>query len=336
MGNPLLDISGFGSMSLDFDSLPTPGNAIIAEEKHQPLFAEMTAMKDVQYIAGGATQNSIRVAQWMLQEPGQTAFFGSVGDDANGKTLLEACQKDGVAAMYHVDKQEPTGCCATLICNVERSLCTNLCAANTYQAEHTKNPENWRILQEAKVIYSAGFFATVCPEALKLAYEQKARDGGIYCLNLAAPFICQVPPLKAVIDAAIPYTDYLFGNETEAAAYASAAGWETSDVKEIALRLAAIPKAKGKVRDRHVVITQGASPTIVACGGTVNTSPVKLIAKEKLVDTNGAGDSFVGGFLAGLIKGKGAEDCCKAGAHAASIIVQHNGCTFPPSPGYEW
>ena len=30
----------------------------------------------MQYIAGGATQNSIRVAQWMLGTPGCTAYFG--------------------------------------------------------------------------------------------------------------------------------------------------------------------------------------------------------------------------------------------------------------------
>jgi hypothetical protein len=35
----------------------------------------------VQYIAGGATQNSIRVAQWMLHVPGSTAYFGAVGTD---------------------------------------------------------------------------------------------------------------------------------------------------------------------------------------------------------------------------------------------------------------
>jgi hypothetical protein len=28
---------------------------------------ELAVMADVEYIAGGATQNSIRVAQWMLQ-----------------------------------------------------------------------------------------------------------------------------------------------------------------------------------------------------------------------------------------------------------------------------
>jgi hypothetical protein len=38
-------------------------NAILAEEKHVSLYAELAALPNVEYIAGGATQNSIRVAQ---------------------------------------------------------------------------------------------------------------------------------------------------------------------------------------------------------------------------------------------------------------------------------
>ena len=40
------------------------GNAILAEDKHKPLYAELAKNFPVEYIAGGATQNSIRVAQW--------------------------------------------------------------------------------------------------------------------------------------------------------------------------------------------------------------------------------------------------------------------------------
>lgn len=50
-------------------------------------------MDEVLYVAGGATQNSIRVAQWMLQEPGKTAYMGCIGDDDFGKKLTDACKK---------------------------------------------------------------------------------------------------------------------------------------------------------------------------------------------------------------------------------------------------
>merc|ERR1719203_1218395 len=67
MGNPLLDISADVDQKIMDKYGLQAGNAILAEEKHQPLFGEMVKMPNVQYIAGGATQNTIRVAQWMMQ-----------------------------------------------------------------------------------------------------------------------------------------------------------------------------------------------------------------------------------------------------------------------------
>merc|ERR1712003_390460 len=334
MGNPLLDISAEVDQKLLEKYELKAGDAILAEEKHQPLFGEMTKMGNVQYIAGGATQNTIRVAQWMLQEPDATAYMGCIGKDENGEKLQKACSTDGVKALYMIDSTTPTGTCATLITGIERSLCTNLNAANNYKVEHCKEPANWQVVQNAKIIYSAGFFATVSPDAIKAASAEKAKGGGIYCMNLSAPFLMQVPPFKAVFVETLPFVDFLFGNETEALTWAETEGWETTDIKFIATRLSLIPSAKS--RKRTVVITQGCDPTIVCVNGQVTEFPVVVLPKEKLVDTNGAGDSYVGGFLAGLVKGLSAEECCKAGAYAASVIVQQSGCTFPGKPDYKF
>lgn len=56
--------------------------------------------------------------------------------------------------------------------------------------------------------------------------------------NISAPFICEVPPFKAILDQAIGMADFVFGNETEAAAFGKVEGWETTDVAEIALKIA--------------------------------------------------------------------------------------------------
>lgn len=334
MGNPLLDIScDVDQALLDKFGLKA-GDAILAEDKHQPLFGEMVKMPGVQFIAGGATQNTIRVAQWMLQQPGATAYMGCIGKDENGDKLKKACDNDGVNALYMVDPKTPTGTCATLITGIERSLCTNLSAANNYNVAHCKEAANWKVVQDAKIVYSAGFFATVSPDAMKAVSAEKAKDGGIYCLNLSAPFLMQVPPFKAVFVETIPFVDFLFGNETEARTWAEVEGWETTDIKFIATRLSLIPSAKGA--KRTVVITQGSDPAIVCVNGQCTEHPILALPKEKLVDTNGAGDSYVGGFLAGLVKGLSAAECCKAGSYAASVIVQHSGCTFPAKPDYKF
>jgi sugar/nucleoside kinase (ribokinase family) len=92
-----------------------------------------------------------------------------------------------------------------------------------------------------------------------------------------------------------------FGNENEARAFAKSEGWETDDVEEIAVRASRGAKASG-ARPRTVVFTQGADATVVAAGGRVAKFPVTRVPDDKLVDTNGAGDAFVGGFLSQLVR----------------------------------
>jgi len=332
MGNPLLDISAEVDSVL-LDKYGLKGNdAILAEQKHQPLFSEMTKMPNVQYIAGGATQNSIRVAQWMLQKADATAYMGCIGKDSNGDKLKESCTSDGVKPLYMVDSSTPTGACAVCVVGVDRSLVTNLNAANNFKSDFCMQPENFQVIENAKIIYSAGFFATVSPESMRIAWTQSAKSGRLYCLNLSAPFLMQVPPFKAVLVEAMPFTDFLFGNETEALTWAETEGWDTKDIAFIATRLSLIPSAKE--RKRTVVITQGADPTIVSINGNNQCFPVITLDDKKIVDTNGAGDAFVGGFLAALSQGKKIEECCKAGAYAASVVIQYSGCTYPENPDY--
>jgi adenosine kinase len=48
----------------------------------------------------------------------------------------------------------------------------------------------------------------------------------------------------------------------------------------------------------------GTAPIICVRGNELSEHPVPLVAKDRLVDTNGAGDAFVGGFLAQLVQVK--------------------------------
>jgi len=52
-------------------------------------------MKGTTYCGGGATQNSIRFAQWMLQIPGATAYMGCVGKDKFADILKDSMDKAG-------------------------------------------------------------------------------------------------------------------------------------------------------------------------------------------------------------------------------------------------
>ena len=63
MGNPLLDIAATCDEGFMEKYGLKPDNAILAEEKHLPMYEEIKKMHDVEFTAGGATQNSMRICQ---------------------------------------------------------------------------------------------------------------------------------------------------------------------------------------------------------------------------------------------------------------------------------
>ncbi len=89
-------------------------------------------------------------------------------------------------------------------------------------------------------------------------------------------------------------------------------------------------------KDRLFVVTDGKKGAVVA-KYDYNRASMDFILKgfpslvktEDIVDLNGAGDAFLGGFLSQYMQGKSFEACCKAGNDVAGVIIKNIGCTFP-------
>ncbi|XP_008694293.1 adenosine kinase isoform X5 [Ursus maritimus] len=296
-------------------------------------FDELVKKFKVEYHAGGSTQNSIKVAQWMIQQPYKAAtFFGCIGTDTFGEILKKKAAEAHVDAHYYEQNEQTTGTCAVCITGSNRSLVANLAAANCYKKEkHLDIEKNWTLVEKASVYYIAGFFLTVSPESVLKVAKHASENNRVFTLNLSAPFISQFykEPLMKVM----PYIDILFGNETEAATFAREQGFETEDIKEIARKAQALPKVNPK-RQRIVVFTQGREDTIMATESEVTAFAVLDQDQKEIVDTNGAGDAFVGGFLSQLVSEKPLTECIRAGHYAASVIIRRTGCTFPEKPDF--
>ncbi|XP_058242071.1 adenosine kinase isoform X2 [Hemibagrus wyckioides] len=333
MGNPLLDMC----VVVDKDFLDKyglkPNDQILAEEKHKEMFEEIVKRFKVEYHAGGATQNAVKIAQWMIQKPHKVGtFFGCIGKDEFGKILKQKAEECHVDAHYYEQSKEPTGTCAACITGDNRSLIANLGAANCYKKDkHLDLEENWKLVEKAKVYYIAGFFLTVSLESILKVAKHASENNKIFCMNLSAPFISE--HFKDSLMKVMPYVDILFGNEAEAATFAREQGFETEDIEEIAKKTQSLAK-ENKKRQRIVVFTQGKEGTVMAKGEKVETFPVIEIDQKDIVDTNGAGDAFVGGFLSELVQDKSLEQCIRAGHYAANVIIRHSGCTFPEKPDF--
>jgi len=324
-GNPLLDISAIVDETfLKKYDLQADG-AILADEKHENLYNELMENETALYIAGGSVQNSLRVAQWILGKPKVCVFFGSVGVDEYSKKLKEKASQDGVDVQYQYNKTVPTGTCGVLITGHHRSLVANLAAANCFTIDHIQSPENKKRIENAEFFYISGFFLTVSPTTIQAVAKHALTHNRPFLLNLSAPFISQFFK-KPLLDV-LPYSDVIFGNETEALAFAKEMDFGTLDLHEIALKICDLPKVNEK-RVRIAIVTQGKDPVLIAHNGKVTEVPVEKLDDESIVDTNGAGDAFVGGFLAQFIQNKPLVTSVRCGIWAARHIIQRSGCTF--------
>ncbi|KAH0481803.1 MAG: uncharacterized protein KVP18_003163 [Porospora cf. gigantea A] len=349
VGNPLLDtIVCADEAFMDKYNL-VKGGYCFQGEGQEAIYDDMASRTPV-YVPGGATQNSIRVAQGLLPSP-STAYSGSSGKDKEGERMRDLLETCDVKSYYYWDAEHPTGMCGVAVSSCgERSLCTRLGAADHFPFEHLQSVEMQRALADSKFVYSAGFFLTVCTKGMVMMGKHCSENNKVFASNLCAEFI--VEHFKDQMLEVLPFMDYIFGNESEwahfARIHAEALGnVDPANLQEVARRVAQLPKVN-TARSRVVVVTQGSDETIVAskwftseaivvCDNKrrlksttlyqVSTFPVVPLDPSMIVDTNGAGDAFVGGFLAGLVQDKALPDCVALAHYAARHIVQRSGAT---------
>ena len=92
-------------------------------------------------------------------------YVGCVGKDDFAAQLRAATKKEGVRTEY-MTVDTSTGKCGVVVTGHDRSLVTDLGAANEYKLDHLKSPEIWALVENAKYFYVGGYHLTVCPPAI--------------------------------------------------------------------------------------------------------------------------------------------------------------------------
>lgn len=253
--------------------------------------------------------------------------MGCIGHDERGESLKTYL--DGASVIHRLaeDAETPTGTCACIVVNKERSLCANIAASAKFPTQFLN--DNMGYLEAAKFIYTTGFFITSNSEALRQIFRYAAQHDKPIGFNLSAVFLMHIARDDVLF--AIEHADYVFANEDEASAYAELiAGLDSTDRQGGAKHLAATKKANSK-RQRKVIFTQGPEPVIVATSqadGEPTIETFEIPAVENLTDTNGAGDAFVGATLATISQGGDFAEAIRAGIALSGEVVQNDGCTF--------
>lgn len=291
---------------------------------------------------GGSAQNVARIAAGILKKnpeyPSKVMFTGCISNDKFGSLMSEKAKEDGVIVNYSICETVPTGTCAVCLTDggKNRSLCAFLGASQKFSEKHLI--DNWNeLVEHTNIVYISGFLIAVSPATFHLLGEHVAKSDWrkTFCLNLSAPYVSDV--FGNEIEKIMKYVDILFGNDDEALAYAKFKNWKSTNIEDIATMIAQEPKVRKT--DRLVVITQGERPVIVVKNSFSNKGddelkqgscekfsfPCEPIPDDEIVDTNGAGDSFVGGFLSQYILNREIKRCVEIGSYSARKIIRVSG-----------
>jgi len=327
-GHPILDIITTMEDHLADEYNFRFGDCILGDDSHKPLFEKMTSIPSTKYVAGGTTLNSIRTAQWVLgRDQTQSAFIGCIGNDTFGQQLRRQCNIDGLHTKLQAVETHATGTCGVAVrpSDKERAMVTVLGAANSMTPDFLEN--NIELIKRASVVYTTAFFFNCMNGAhVFRAFDVARSQGALVTFNIAAPYL--ISKFHDELVKAIGLSDFVFCNDSEAKVFGEEFEIDDKSLENIAKYIATIGEAGGR-KVRYSVITCGSKHTLVAgSDGTFMKIPVPKLDKSLIVDLNGAGDSFVGGFLAALSKGQNVEACVKTGNRAARSVIQQSGCSF--------
>jgi len=332
IGNPIVDISAEVTKDILIKYNLKFGETVFADNSNVGFFEELEHMPQVTYIPGGSIQNTLRVTALCLNmEPNKANMFkltmlGATGNDNYRNKIIYAFGQLGVQHILEIIPNVQTSRCGVGIHQKERCLLPEIRASNCITEKFIKDNEDKIFKHDALLI--EGYFLQEKYDLCTMLCDKFKNQRKLVILTLSAVTIV-IQQNEKIIEIS-NYADIIVGNMAELEALA---GTNNMDYKTT------FEKASRKLRnmkDRLFVITNGNRGVVVGKYDYTKGSMdfifqcfPTVMKMEEIVDLNGAGDAFLGGFLSQYMQGKSLEACCKAGNDAASIILKNIGCTFP-------
>ncbi|XP_001599233.2 adenosine kinase-like isoform X2 [Nasonia vitripennis] len=339
-GNPLLDVilTDDENNLLSKYNLKIDGQTELEEKVMEQLFADLPEESKRTTSAGGCAQNTMRVLQKLCGKkngPKICVYYGGLGKDSRGDILEELVRSANVDARYAIHPTLPTGVCVSIINDGYRSLAATLGAASIYTLEDLKTTV--LPLDTVRVIYIEGFFVTHSLDVAKEVVKRAQGKNIVIALNLNGTYIFE--DHHAALCEMVGLAKIVFGNVEEMKALANSLNLKfdnptdipflLNNLKGVSVNASNSSSGNWLMSDGIFVMTQGdVNPAIVVWGQgqSAQISPIK--PKSPVIDTTGAGDSLVAGFLAGLLTKKDPKTCLEWGCKVASEVVTNIGATL--------
>lgn len=266
-------------------------------------------MNDIRLSYGGDALNEAVI----LSRLGiNTKLISKIGDDTAGNQILNFLNSEGIDCnAICIDKDVPTSINIVLVDEKgERFFLTNPLGS-------MRNFEKQDVLQHTKrfpnyVVFAGMFVSPLMNiDSMKDIFKEiKSSKGTVLSVDMTKPKngekLSDIAPL-------LKYVDYIFPNEEE---------------------ISLITGSKDVFYNAECLVNAGVGCAVIKCGerGCVIKTKDRFFELpaykvNKVIDTTGAGDSFVAGFHYGLINGFSLKECGLFANTVASCTVEKLGAT---------
>jgi adenosine kinase len=340
-----LKLIGFGSPIVDgvinYNSDPVLGEKIkntflyhMSENFPIEFYLQVLTSEHSSIFLGGSALNTIRSANYILNktEIGNKAlgFVGSIGSDSHGEFIKSGLLKEGVNFFAQQFQSQRSSTVIVLIENHERTFFSDLGGSEKITVDFFVNL--YQEISKSKIFYADSYLIGKRFECYKYIFQQPYEET-LLALGLASEYI--IRDYFDYISEILPYLDLIFLNNEEVWMLKSKFGREElSDSKFIEFIGTNIEKIN-KNKRRVIINTRGTSDTLIYyMDYQTNMSeifyvPILHVDEDKVIDLNGAGDAFSGGFLAGVLLNLNFKECAHLGNKLASEVIQLKGFQLP-------
>jgi len=236
--------------------------------------------------------NPVNVAVYLQRYGCFSSYIGTVGDDLYGETIRSELSYAGVDVSHLRTEHGSTAISYLNLVDGERVFDTVY--DEGVMADFQLNDEDFQFIAEHDLLVSGIWGHTlsdlkrICKEGTPIAFDFSTEWQ------------------QENLDRAAPFIDYAFFS---------------SDGKDRKI----VPEFMRLVKDmgpKIVVMTMGADGSLAYDGHTYTECG---IIKCPVVDTMGAGDSYIAGFLYAICEGKEISEAMAAGAASSSVTLGYSG-----------
>lgn len=305
LGNALVDMEYRVDVEFLYQLGLSKGLMTLADESSQQFLLKHLNRAPLKKACGGSAANTLVTATHLRAK---THFNFCVANDDNGHFYLQDIEQHGIDHLKGGETTEiSTGTCLVLITeDAERTMSTHLGASAQFGLKQLDQAA----IANSQYLYIEGYLLaqTSAFEAIMKAKAIAKQHHTKVAVTFSDPFMIQSfrERFNQLLQGGI---DLLFCNELEAQAFC-----ESRDTTQSLHQL--------QSHTQLVALTQGAHGSLIYDGKQTHHIPPTNV---DAIDSNGAGDTYAGILLGGLVKGKEIVECAHLASKCAAKVVTQYG-----------